>query len=114
MNAFVASIEDQFGSLNYDWKAQLLENDVRALIACQQDRPDIDDMLPGITTPCLLYAGDADPIYEGVKKGASHIPNATFLGLPCLDHLQGSARSDLVLPHVREFLAEVGLSERVS
>ena len=114
MNAFVASIEDQFGSLNPDWKVQLLENDVRALIACQQDRPDIDDMLPGVTTPCLLYAGDVDPIHEGVKKSASHIPNAIFLGLPGLDHLQGSARSDLVLPQVREFLAEVGLSERVS
>jgi hypothetical protein len=35
------------------------------------------------------------------------MPNAAFVALDGLDHAQGLTRSDLVLPHVLEFLARV-------
>jgi hypothetical protein len=34
--------------------------------------------------------------------------NATFVGLPCLDHREAGCRADVVLPHIRRSLAEVG------
>jgi hypothetical protein len=36
------------------------------------------------------------------------LKNGTFLSVPASDHLAAFARSDLVLPHVRASLAEVG------
>ena len=57
--------------------------------------------------PCRLYVGEADFLYEGVKECVQQMPNATFVSFPGLDHGQTSRRSDLVLPHVTEFLSKV-------
>jgi hypothetical protein len=35
------------------------------------------------------------------------LPNATYVVLPGLDHGQSFLRSDIVLPHIKEFLAQV-------
>lgn len=107
IGALVALIEDTSGPLVPEWKANLLENDATALIASLVDFPPVDDILPEIVMPCLLYAGDADPSYENVKEAALIIPNSTFFGLPGLDHVQGAVRSELVLPHIKDFLTEV-------
>ena len=39
------------------------------------------------------------------------ITDAAFFSLPGLDHNQSWTRSDLVLPHVKEFLARVSKKE---
>lgn len=60
-----------------------------------------------MTMPCLLYAGEADTNYPGVKECLKHIPNATFFSLAGLNHPETCVQSHLVLPHITKFLATV-------
>jgi pimeloyl-ACP methyl ester carboxylesterase len=60
-----------------------------------------------ISVPCLFFCGDLDTAYTGAKEAASHIKKAKFIPLPSLNHVTAFARSDLVLPHIKEFLAQV-------
>lgn len=57
-----------------------------------------------MTMPCLLYVGEADGFYAGAKECMQHLPNATFVSFPGLDHGQTSRAGHLVVPHVTEFL----------
>jgi hypothetical protein len=57
--------------------------------------------------PCLLFVGEADGVYAGVKECVQYMPNGTLVSLPDLNHSEAFFRSDLVLPHVRKFLARV-------
>lgn len=88
-------------------KARLLANDAEALIANRiavLGRPSFAPMLPQMRVPCLLYAGEADGAYAASKDAAAQIPNAAFFFLPGLGHVDAFLRSDLVLPHVIDFL----------
>lgn len=89
-------------------REEMLANDFQALAATQRGRPSIADSLPAMTMPCLLYAGEPDPIFPKTQESAKHIPNATFVVLPGLDHSAAFRESGLVLPHVRQFLQENG------
>jgi pimeloyl-ACP methyl ester carboxylesterase len=64
-------------------------------------------VLPRMTMPCLLFAGEADPIYPLVRECARQIPQVTFVSLPGLGHSEARRRSDLVLPHLTRFLQTV-------
>ena len=111
MEAYVANIETLMGRpLNPDRKALLLANDSKALSAATtalRGLPDMEDVLPAMRMPCLLYVGEADGNFPGVEESAKHIPQVKFVSFPGLDHRQISRRSDIVLPHVTEFLSEV-------
>jgi pimeloyl-ACP methyl ester carboxylesterase len=107
MEAFVASLEATYGSLWPEYKARLLATDLEALLAAAQDRESLEEMLPTMTLPCLLYAGEADANYSGAKECCKHIPNVTFVSLPGLNHPEAFVQSHLVLPHIRKFLATV-------
>jgi pimeloyl-ACP methyl ester carboxylesterase len=85
----------------------LLANDAAALIACRQQRlvtEGFADVVGNIAVPVLCYAGTADPIHEAARRSAAEIANAEFVSLPGLDHGAAICRSDLVLPHVEQFL----------
>jgi len=73
-------------------------------MALLQDRPGLDELLPHISAPCCLYAGEADDIYSQARAASERIPGAAFLSFPGLDHCQAFARADLVLPPVMKFL----------
>jgi pimeloyl-ACP methyl ester carboxylesterase len=91
-------------------RARLLENEVEALIALRTkvlQSPGFTEILPTMTMPCLLFAGENDPIYAENKECVHTMPNVTFFSLPGLGHADALFRSDLVLPHVMEFLATV-------
>ena len=91
-------------------KQQLLANDHRSIKAASlglSNRPDLSHVLPAMTMPCLVYAGDADDLHVGAEKCVEDMPNVTWASLPGLDHGQAMERSDLVLPHVTEFLSTV-------
>ena len=82
----------------------------RAQFTCfnaSQSWPTAEDVLRNTVVPCLVYAGDADPACSDAREGAKLMPNATFVSLPGLDHLQAFERSDLILPHVKKFLVQV-------
>jgi pimeloyl-ACP methyl ester carboxylesterase len=108
IEGWVAVVEKMLGSpITPGMKERLLSNDIQALSASvANDRPDISGILPTTTMPCLLYAGEADPLCPLVERCASELPDARFFSLPGLNHIQGAVRSDLVLPHVVEFLAK--------
>ena len=110
MEAYLGFLERASGPIPPIARKRLLENDPRALMAMTRvshEWPGIGDILAGITIPCLIYAGEADPLYAGAKEGSTHIPTARFLSLPGLDHFGAFFASDLIIPHVKKFLAEV-------
>ncbi|MCH8185389.1 MAG: alpha/beta fold hydrolase [Chloroflexi bacterium] len=88
-------------------KARLLSNDVEALIALTKDRPNLEELLPTMTVPCLMYVGERDSLFSDVERAARQLPNGTFFSLPGLGHYEGYAKSELVLPQVKKFLAEM-------
>jgi pimeloyl-ACP methyl ester carboxylesterase len=79
--------------------------DLQALLAAAVDRSSLEEMLPGIQMPCLLYAGEGDEaICPGAEAASRLIQNASFFSLPGLSHAGAMKRSDLVLPRVVPFL----------
>lgn len=91
-------------------RSMLMGNDTEALVAAIDGMltwPGIGALLPHIAVPCLVWAGFADAMHDRVRDAAAQIPTATFVSLPGLDHEQAAARSDLILPHIMEFLAKV-------
>jgi pimeloyl-ACP methyl ester carboxylesterase len=102
------AIPDLWGvPLQPSLKARLLANDAQALIAYRIQRlasPGFAQVLPRMTMPCLVFAGEADPVYPANKEFVARMPNATFFSLPGLNHPEAFFRSDLVLPRVRQFL----------
>jgi pimeloyl-ACP methyl ester carboxylesterase len=83
-------------------------NDPSALAACLgglMTDPPFEDHMSHSVIPCLLYAGTADRFYAGSRKAALEvIPGAKFFELAELDHNQTFERSDLVVPHILDFL----------
>jgi len=69
-----------------------------------------DDVLPTMTMPVLLFDGEADGFYSGVKECVKSIPNATFISFPKFDHADILVRMDIVLPHITKFLKKVSES----
>jgi len=61
-------------------RRRLLQHDLHPLLAsCANDRPDMRAVLPVMTMPCLVYAGEADERHaearkcvEAMAKGCSH------------------------------------------
>jgi pimeloyl-ACP methyl ester carboxylesterase len=106
--AFVAMLEKDQWTLSSEERARMRAYDFEALLAVAQDRQSLEAVLPTMTMPCLLIVGEEDSVYPAAKKCAKQMPNVTFVSLPGLDHGGTITRSDLVLPHVVKFLAEVG------
>lgn len=90
------------------FKARVLKNDLQALLAAAQDRTDISDVLPTISVPCLLYAGETDEaVYRHAKQCVPQLTNVTFFSLPGLSHGTAYVRGDLILPYIIRFLRSV-------
>jgi pimeloyl-ACP methyl ester carboxylesterase len=91
-------------------KSRLLANDVGAMTAPwigRMDSPGLEEVLPTMTMPCLVFVGEADGAFLGVQECVTHMPHVTFVSLPGLQHAETFFRSDLLPPHVRTFLARV-------
>ena len=67
----------------------------------------LEDVLPTMTMPCLLYVGEADGACRRVQEGAKHIPNVTYVTLPGCNHGDAFYRANMVLPHATTFLQAV-------
>ncbi|MHB8644435.1 MAG: alpha/beta fold hydrolase [Thermomicrobiales bacterium] len=99
------------GSLPDQIRERLLANDAEALAAAaiaSGDAPGFEAALARLSIPVLLYAGDRDqPIHDEAARAAVGKPHVTFVSLPGLNHGEASRQSDIVLPHIRPFLADV-------
>ena len=111
MEAYVAEREAQMGRRMAERRrSSVLANDAEALVASalgSRDTRGLEDGLATATQPCLVFAGDQDDVHDLAQQAADQMPNATFVSLAGLAHLAALTRSDLVLPHVTEFLARV-------
>ena len=99
-------------------KEQLLKNDQQALVAIT-DWVDkevqaminlIDSAIEHIDIPCLLLASDLSEDsdeYRLLNKSAELIAGATSITFNELNHFNLHRRSDLVLPHIVDFLASM-------
>jgi pimeloyl-ACP methyl ester carboxylesterase len=87
----------------------LATGDAEALAAASlAERPSREADLPTINVPTLIYCGDKDHrLHDSARQAADAMPNATFVSLDGLNHLDGFLESELVLPHVKAFLAGV-------
>lgn len=92
-----------------EFKAVLMNNDPKALIAwwLRKDRVDYEETLATTNLPCLLYVGESDPGYAKAKERSNVLANLKFVSLSNLDHVDCNMRSDLVLPHILKFLANM-------
>jgi pimeloyl-ACP methyl ester carboxylesterase len=107
-DAFASALETVVGErFPPEVRALVLANDLQALAAAAQERPSLDDGPSRMTMPSLLMVGDADARYSAVQECAKRMPDATFVALPGCNHVTGFVRSDLVLPHVTQFLSTV-------
>jgi pimeloyl-ACP methyl ester carboxylesterase len=100
----------QAGPVPLYMREHILANDSRALVAiCRSmlaEKSLLED-LPGIKIPFLIFAGDKDFTYAGVKESAELLPNASFIALPGLDHYMAGGSPELIVPQIKEFLKRV-------
>jgi pimeloyl-ACP methyl ester carboxylesterase len=112
--AFVSSFFERMNidraDLSEDAVSEFYNNDFMALSASLQDRPPLEDILPSIVVPCLLYVGDQDGIFEQVKETAVLIPGSQLVTLPGLNHPQSFYEAPRLLSHVTQFLGNVRTS----
>lgn len=110
--AFVGAFFERMGleraTLSAEQEAEFYDNDFRALAASQRDRPDLENVLPSMTMPCLLYVGEEDGNFPQVQACVQRIPKGTLVSFPGLNHPETFYRADLVLPHALKFLQAVG------
>lgn len=95
------------GTIHPTSAARLRTVDPRAMVAFFEFLPNeqgLEDVLPTMTMPCLLYIGDQDDP-DHVLTYAKQMPNVATLVLPGLNHGQTSAAVDLIVPRALEFLA---------
>jgi pimeloyl-ACP methyl ester carboxylesterase len=112
MQVFISAFEQIFGiKLEQSYYMSL---NPRALLSIQKNLLEafsegIDDEITSkIKVPCLFYIGELDSQrITGVKKTADEISSARFISFPQLDHWTAGVRSDIVVPHIKKFLAEV-------
>jgi pimeloyl-ACP methyl ester carboxylesterase len=105
--AFLAALERVLEEpIPRDLVPRVFANDLRALTAAAaQPRPSLEDVLRTMVMPCLLLVGEADRRRAAVERCAKHIAHATLVTLPGLSHVGALGHSDVVLPHVKRFLA---------
>jgi pimeloyl-ACP methyl ester carboxylesterase len=110
MNVLVATMEQAYGTkMTPERKAGLMANDLDAVVAlfsASHWRLSFEDVLPTMIMPCLVFAGEADPLYSGAKECVKHMPNASFISLPGLGHFGVLMQSHVLLPHITKFLAK--------
>jgi pimeloyl-ACP methyl ester carboxylesterase len=110
MGAYVEECEKGRGiKMTPQMRTKILSNDTEALaafVSASEWRANLEDALPNLTMPCLLFVGEADPSYAGARECASLLPNAEFVSFPGFGH-EVDFQSHLVLPHIKKFLKKV-------
>ncbi|WP_034302812.1 alpha/beta fold hydrolase [Herbaspirillum sp. RV1423] len=105
--AFIAAFEGVLNErISPEVKMMIRANDLPALAAAaQQPRVSMEELLPLIDMPCLMFCGDADARHAAIRRCAGLLPRAAFVSLPGVTHFGGLMQSKLVLPPMLDFLA---------
>lgn len=94
-------------------REQILENDTQPYIKmayARRHEESVEPHLTSLTLPVLIYSGQDDGVYEETRIAGQLIPYSTFVSIPDLDHNQSLYRSDIALPHIKDFLDKVQAS----
>ncbi len=114
-DAFITALEVLVGErFTPEVRELMLVNDFQALSAAAGDRASMEDILPAMTMPCLVYVGEDDIRYQPAKECVKQIPRATFVALPGCNHIQAFMNRELVMPHVTRFLQTVTKSVKMA
>ena len=109
IDVFVSALEKERGRKLSDQElADWRSVDLKMFAAYEslEDYIGFDEYLPLVDVPMLFYAGTSDRFYSYARQGAEMMSDARFVSIQGLDHESGFNRSDLVLPHVLQFLDE--------
>jgi pimeloyl-ACP methyl ester carboxylesterase len=109
--AYVAAMEYS-ELLRTKFKERLLANDFKALITITNSSvvlTDLTDSLSYMTMPFLVLLAEYDKFAspKKLKQVFSAVPKLTFVEFSGLYHGTLINRSDLLVPHIKEFLAQV-------
>ncbi len=112
VDAIIAGLKAWAGSISPEYEARLRAADLVAAVASLRwyhaHLPYYGDVLPSITLPCLIYAGEQDePYYADGQECVLQLPHGTFFGLPGLNHVQTAAASAVLVPQIKQFLARI-------
>jgi pimeloyl-ACP methyl ester carboxylesterase len=89
---------------------RLVRNDTQALCAYLVQRgrePSLEEILPTIAMPCLVFVGETDWSYQRTKACIARIPKATFVSFPGLNHVEVLYSTEMILQLVTRFLRTV-------
>jgi pimeloyl-ACP methyl ester carboxylesterase len=105
--AFIRAFESVLNeAISAPMKMLIRANDLPALAAAaQQPRLSMEQLLPQMKLPCLMFCGDADARHAAVQHATAQLPQGRFVSLPGITHFGGLMQSELVLPALLEFLA---------
>jgi len=106
-DAVLGSMGMTYDGLPVEAQEAISGNDFIAIAATYITRPSLENVLPKMTMPCLVYVGENDGRFEKAKKSAQEIPGAIFRSLPNLSHLEGLVVKEAVMPHILEFLSKL-------
>lgn len=91
------------GSIGARYRAELEANDAAAMAALSRGNAEWTDVRPSVDVPLLMFAGTADPQWPRIAAAAADL-RGELHGFEGLGHMADLARTELVLPVVREFL----------
>lgn len=115
MGAVIAEIEKATGTkMPPERRARLMANDTEAIVAlfsASHWRLSLEDALPNMTMPCLVFAGEADTLYLGAKKCVENLQNASFISMPGVAHFGVLSQTNVLLPHITKFLEKASAYE---
>jgi len=106
-DAVIEAMEKAGMKMTPERRARLAASDYEAfaaLFSATHWQLSLEDVLPTMTMPCLIFAGEADTQFAGAKKCAESMPNGAFIPVSGLGHFGVMAQ---MLPHITEFLARV-------
>jgi pimeloyl-ACP methyl ester carboxylesterase len=100
------------GTITPEYEARLRAANVAggaALLRRGIDNPaDFSAALPAMTLPCLLYCGEADEECAGMQRAAGELPNARWIMLPGMNHVQAAGASAKLVPELSAFWDNAG------
>ena len=92
-------------------RQRFLQNDAEALIASMEAARDwtgLGEKVTDLSMPSLFYVGEEDPLMlPGIQSCAQQVSRATLVVLPGMDHSDAYERSEVVLPHLANFLESI-------
>jgi pimeloyl-ACP methyl ester carboxylesterase len=114
MPAYVAWREAQVGTWPASFRERMLRNDAQALTAAAtftatQQAQGFESGLAGMSMPVLVLSGDDDELFAGsrARLAAATLSDGRYVQVSDADHFALYARSELVTPHLTDFLARV-------